>query len=126
MRDETLIKNIEAAIEKRRCVPVVGAGASISAGGPSWEEYLDHMATGLPEDLVNMVRHTSADPLEIATSINIERKRMRLAPVEIELKGFSPIHKALASWRCPLYLTTNFDKGLERAIEADVESCKTF
>jgi hypothetical protein len=43
----TILDIIRHSLQSGRCVPIVGAGISIQAGGPSWAKHLLAMADGL-------------------------------------------------------------------------------
>jgi biotin carboxylase/SAM-dependent methyltransferase len=106
-------ERIREAIALRRCVPVIGAGASIAANGPTWKEYLDKMAAGLP---VQRAQLEHLDPVDAASWLRAERLRLGLPPVRVGIAGDTQVHRVLAAWGCPVYVTTNFDDGIERAL----------
>jgi hypothetical protein len=110
-------QNLVQALRARQLVPLIGAGASITAGGPSWAEHLRQLARGLKENqrIIEDIQSGSRSFLEIASEIVRAREMQGLHRLRIFLPGPSPIHESLASWECPLYLTTNFDNGLEQA-----------
>jgi SAM-dependent methyltransferase len=109
---------IRRALKDGYCVPVVGAGVSISAGAPSWTGHLKNMAVGLDESFQKLAGEAmTSDPTDIATLLQWERIRNNLPPVPIETTQPGILHKNLARWNCRLYLTTNFDDLLERAIQ---------
>ncbi|MCK1552320.1 ATP-grasp domain-containing protein [Bradyrhizobium sp. 177] len=112
-----ILESIRHSLQSGRCVPIVGAGISIQAGGPSWAGHLVAMADGLSAEFSDLAKKQSSDPTELATLLTAERHRNWLPDAAIQLAQPGALHRALARWRCPLYLTTNFDNGLERAIE---------
>ena len=115
MSPDDLLSRIREAIARGRCCPVVGAGVSIAANAPSWDKYLEEMANGLsirPEQLAKL------DPVDAASYLQAERSRLRLPPVRVKIKGPTRAHRALAAWGCSIYVTTNFDDGLEQALLA--------
>ena len=112
---EGAIQILKDAIRNKRCVPVVGAGASISAGGPDWTGYLEQLAEGLAPEFRALTR-SAEDPTDIAAVLNHQRWFEGLEPVPVKEGPHGQVHQALALWRCPLYLTTNFDARLDNAV----------
>ena len=76
------IERIQQALIIKRCVPVVGAGASIAAGGPAWQEYINKMRDGLPAEVFSQIR-PDGDLTEIAALLRDERARLWLPPIEV-------------------------------------------
>jgi hypothetical protein len=108
---------ISNAVKQGFFVPVVGAGVSISVGGPSWIKYLKNMAVGLDKSFEKLCDHTDASDLtEIASLLQWERPRLGLAPIRVDTTVPGSLHRTLARWNCRLYLTTNFDDLLEQAL----------
>lgn len=120
--DPQIISTIKEAIKGRRCVPIVGAGASIAAGGPSWTAYLKELSAGLPEEHLAILK-SDTEPIDIAESLEWLRSHFGMDNVPVSNGPPGEVHGALADWRCPLYLTTNFDHRLDVAIQhADVRA----
>lgn len=114
---DEIVERVRRSLRSGYCVPVVGAGVSIPAGADSWRSHLTALANGLDPVLMKLAQEETADPTEVATLLLYERRRNGLPPVPIYLPLPSNLHRALAGWRCRLYLTTNFDDGLERALQ---------
>jgi hypothetical protein len=110
------LERIRRALSHGYCVPVIGAGVSIPSGADSWRTHLAALAKGLDQAFAKLAQDRNADPTELATLLRAERRRRRMNPVPVHLPAPGNLHRALAAWRCPLYLTTNFDDGLERAL----------
>ena len=105
------------AIANRSCIPVVGAGASMPVGAPNWDQFIELLADRLPSELQALAR-SREDRTEVAATLIWERRMRRLPDVPIPEGPPSHIHRILASWNCPLYLTTNYDQRLESAVKA--------
>jgi hypothetical protein len=122
---EDPVSRLKAALAVGRCVPFIGAGASISVGGPGWGEYVSQLIQGLPnaDELSHRSRQPNVSVIDIASLAALERSRLRLASPEVRLRAASPVHKSLVAWKAPLYLTTNYDDGMERGFVALEESC---
>jgi SAM-dependent methyltransferase len=126
MPDEASLEEIRSAIEAGVCVPIAGAGVSIPAGADSWSDHLAKLAVGLPNSFTAMAKDPAADPTETATLLQEMRRREGLAPVKISLGAYGTLHQALAGWKCAVYLTTNYDNGLEQAILGSGGQCSVF
>jgi SIR2-like domain len=111
------ISRIRRSLRAGYCVPVVGAGVSIPAGAHSWRSHLSALARGLDAPFRKLADDDTSDPTEVATLLLYERRRAGLAPLEIRSPPPGTLHRALAGWRCRLYLTTNFDDCMEREIQ---------
>jgi precorrin-6B methylase 2 len=114
---EWAIAFLRDAVANRRCVPFVGAGASIVAGGPSWPEYLEQLADGLAPEFGTFANSTES-PIDIAAVLNRQRWFEGLEPVPVRNGPHGQINHELALWGCPLYLTTNYDTRLDNAVRS--------
>lgn len=92
----------------------LGAGVSIPAGLPSWEELLSRLSSGYPGTLDGLPALDQAELLE--RNVPDFRKRV-VAEVD---GGHRPslAHALLASLGCREVVTTNYDALYERAVEA--------
>ncbi|HSI82777.1 MAG TPA: ATP-grasp domain-containing protein [Candidatus Methylacidiphilales bacterium] len=113
----TLEEKLSTALVNGILVPIIGAGVSMSTGGPSWAGLLHQLA--LPLNNYNEIKEEidsgNSALMELAGKIMRIRRNENIPPHRVTLAGPSPLHVQLASWQCNLYLTTNFDDGLERA-----------
>jgi biotin carboxylase len=114
-----LQERILQALQKGKCVPIIGAGASIPVGGPSWAGHLRQLCEGLAdkETLIDEIDQRHVPLIDLASKIVRRRQAQSLDPIKINLRRASPIHDALAALECPIYLTTNFDDGMERSLQ---------
>jgi hypothetical protein len=110
--------SIVNALKRGLCVPVVGAGLSMAVGAPSGNAYIEELLSGLPDDVKENARK-SIDPMrswDTADYLFHLRKQNRLDPVQVDVMNPSSVHIALARLNCPLYVTTNYDNAMEKAL----------
>jgi hypothetical protein len=113
------------AIQRRRAILFVGAGVSMSVGLPSWQRLIEHMTAELGLSDVtapgrDFTYQTLAEYYRIKQgSIGPLRSWMdgewKIAP---ERAARSPIHQLIVALGFPLIYTTNYDRNLEAAFEA--------
>src|SRR5262249_19023240 len=122
------------SIRARRCVLFVGAGLSKGAGLPDWSELLCDLAADLDLDMASLPRDTSGQPtLDLCLDLaqwHVDRfGRDKLEHYIRELFGAAGTfadsrvrptlaHYLLSSMPFRLFLTTNYDSLLERALTA--------
>ena len=116
-------QDLQQASRSGYCVPVVGAGASIAAGLPDWNQLVEAHLIGLPE-FYRGHYGSSDDKTEVLAYLMRERHYLRLPPIRIPSAVPSAIHTALTHLQCSLYLTTNFDDLLETALRANAPNVK--
>ena len=122
------------SIRARRCVLFVGAGLSKGAGLPDWSELLCDLAADLDLDMASLPRDASGQPtLDLCLDLaqwHVDRfGRDKLERYIRELFGAAGTfadsrvrptlaHYLLSSMPFRLFLTTNYDSLLERALTA--------
>lgn len=123
----TAIQRIKHFLERGRCVPFIGAGVSFSAGAPLTGEYVSQMLDGLdlPEPDAKRLNSLLIHPQVLAGELVRLRSTKGLPLPEITLSASSPAHDALASWPSSLFLTTNYDDGLELALRQQLRRYRT-
>lgn len=131
----TCPEGLANAYHRRRLIPFLGAGASMSVAwdaggvgkrGPSWSELVDHAAhrLGFEDSALLRIRGTDLQILEyfrikeygsFAGLTNWLISEMR--PPDDALRE-SPIHAELAKLaKCDVFYTTNYDNFIERAFD---------
>src|SRR5438045_1603668 len=112
-------------MNERRVILFAGAGVSMSVGLPSWQQFIDHLATelGLESSLVlgpGTTHHTLAEYYRIREgSIGPLRSWMdRNWKVSDEKVRASRIHQLIVQLQFPIIYTTNYDRNVEAAFEA--------
>ncbi|MFH0822368.1 MAG: SIR2 family protein, partial [Pseudomonadota bacterium] len=111
------------ALRRKKLIVVVGAGASISAGLPSWNELVAPMRPelGLPKESEKQDPRL-LDPLYVAEMYEQKLGRASLLRKVLDSIGRvttpSEVHKALARLDVHTIFTTNYDDLMERALEA--------
>jgi hypothetical protein len=106
---------IAGALSGRQWVLFVGAGLSMGAGLPSWQELVAPLAEALGAT-------DPADPLDVAQVYEGEFGRADLEATVCALtcssgKELTEVHALLPSLRSRLWATTNFDDLLERTLK---------
>ena len=122
------IEDLARSISERQAILFVGAGVSMVVGLPSWQDLIDHMVDELglseAEQAQSLghpilaeyyrIRHGSIGPLrswmDRAWKVSEERVRD------------SRIHQLIVELNFPLIYTTNYDRNLEAAFEAQGRS----
>lgn len=114
---EQLIKIIEDALEKDELAIFIGAGLSIDAGYPTWEELLEMPAKKLGLD----ISKEKYDLISLAQFYFNENNRDAINEL---LKSSFPTnakptknHKILSQLPISTYWTTNYDTLIEKAIK---------
>jgi hypothetical protein len=105
------------AFQKRNAFVFFGAGLSLSSGIPSWSELLSRHF-GLEKALVDddELAHDPLTLAELASQyLGSEVLQRILREVMNKPRSFSVGHAILAALRCPLYVTTNYDRLFEQA-----------
>ena len=125
----------ELALKKRKeLVLFVGAGVSMASGGPSWEDFVSNILSGLSRKIFDAGALTNArraiqssQPGHFkAVMAAIQRKhdkfengteiyKQLVEDSQPSLKDASSAHLLLTSAQFPIILTTNYDHGLEHA-----------
>ena len=110
------------ALRRKRLVVVVGAGASIAAGLPSWNELVIQLRSELGLPPVNEPQDPRLlDPLYVAEMYEQRFDRPSLMDKIIEMiekiKTPSETHHAIARLNVQTIFTTNYDDLIERALE---------
>jgi hypothetical protein len=113
------------ALNERRVILFAGAGVSMSVGLPSWQKFIDHLATelGLDSSMVlgpGTTFHTLAEYYRIREgSIGPLRSWMdRNWKISDEKVRASRIHQLVVQLQFPIIYTTNYDRNIEAAFEA--------
>ena len=115
-------------IRENKCVPFLGAGASLGFKGPG-------LPTGgeLAQQLAVACKYPGADTRDLFRVAQFwEMTRDRLSLQEkistlLRVPGVQPslVHKSLARLPIPYVVTTNFDNLMEKAFEENEEKPKT-
>jgi|GEM_PF-6664588 len=111
------------ALHRKRLVVVVGAGASIAAGLPSWNELVIQLRSDLGLPPANEPQDPRLlDPLYVAEMYEKRFDRPSLMNKVVEMidkiKKPSQIHQAIAKMNnVQTIFTTNYDDLMERALE---------
>ncbi len=99
-------------------VAFAGAGASIGAGAPSWSQLLTHLNHGPDGPLIAVEDFDSLDNRDQAALIEDAVGRDQLVERIVEatdVPAVSVVHQLLASIGVTEIVTTNYDRGIERA-----------
>lgn len=113
------------AIREQKAVLFVGAGLSKNLGLPTFDELINHLAEEL--DFDPQVFHLSGDYLSLAEYYHLKKgslgslrswmdRTWHDSSIDI---GKSEIHKSIVNLKFPLIYTTNYDRWLEKAFEAE-------
>ncbi len=100
---------------------MIGAGASIPAGLPSWEELIDQLGADQDPSVVAQVRRLDESPLDQAELLSrLLSGQLGPAVVAAMHRPVRPslAHALLAGLRTRETLTTNYDSLFERAVRA--------
>lgn len=116
-----LPSSLETAFRRGHGAVFVGAGVSVEARMPTWQQLSMELAKDLApssvQDLAGTARFLAAVPQyhenEHGREALVSRVRELIPPTQ---KGPSRIHALLAQLPCTLYYTTNFDVLLENAL----------
>jgi len=116
------MKELLAALKKRKVILFVGAGVSNCLGLPSWDELIRSMAKDLgfdPDIFVRLGNHmTLAEYYVVRKKIEPLRNQMDVEWHKPSIKiADSEIHKKIVELGFPIIYTTNYDRWLERAFE---------
>jgi hypothetical protein len=106
-----------AALKRQEAIVFFGAGLSMSCGVPSWKQLLSQHF-GLDKALTDD-DDLAHDPLTLAELaghyLGSEVLQRILREIMNQPRPFSVGHAVLASLRCPVYVTTNYDCLFEHA-----------
>ncbi|MDI6910397.1 SIR2 family protein [Nocardioides sp.] len=100
---------------------MIGAGASIPAGLPSWEELIDQLGANQDRSVLSQVRKLAESPLDQAELLSrLLSGQLGPAVVAAMHRTVRPslAHALLAGLRTRETLTTNYDSLFERAVRA--------
>lgn len=118
------LEALTAAIDRRRALLFVGAGASMSVGLPSWNTLVSHMLEELeldPQVLSgNDVTYQSVAEcyrLKCGSLKPLLQWMQEHWAVSREQVAASPLHKLIVELGFPTIYTTNYDRNLEIAFE---------
>ncbi|RYZ52803.1 MAG: ATP-grasp domain-containing protein [Sphingobacteriales bacterium] len=108
---------IHDALDRGLCVPVIGAGTSIPVGGLGWNNYLRQLLLDLPPEAGKLANDPD-NPLDSADYIRSLRQLFHLEPIQTTVFNHSAVHEGMARLNCSLYVTTNYDDSIERALSS--------
>ena len=111
------IKHIQEAARQNRLVVFVGAGASASAGVPTWSTLINEIKNELPLDVIK----NETDYLKIAQLYKEQRGEKEFLEriqdiLRVNTVAPSLIHDAIINLNPCHIITTNYDNLLEQAI----------
>jgi len=123
-----MLKEIKKAIDKKSFGIYVGAGLSMGAGMPSWEELLNELISiienkNIVPDRIAEMKILSKDPSkylmlaeEIRELIPVDIEKLIRDRFEDKTKIPTSTHDVLAKVKSKFILTTNYDTLIERAL----------
>lgn len=124
------MSTLAQAVAEKKVILFVGAGVSMNLKLPSWQELVAYMAGELNYD--PEIFQTFGDHLELAEYYQLQMSsigRLRSwidrewhAGIDI---GSSAVHRLIAELDFPIIYTTNYDRWLEKALEAHGKPCTT-
>lgn len=117
---ENLIKELEKAISSEELAAFIGAGLSIPAGFPSWEQLLEQ-----PAEEIGLRVKKETDLVSLAQYYSNVKKRSSIDDLIKEefSKLYNPTenHKLLSQLPISTYWTTNYDRLIEKALENNMK-----
>lgn len=123
---EQLLTRLRATLDRPDTILLVGSGASLWSGLPTWEMLLSQLATyveQLGRDSAAVRDEIKAGDLLLAASYGVHQLDLREFGRFIREATKHPtakpaeIHKLIASLGPSCFITTNYDRLLEKAIE---------
>lgn len=121
--DKDLIKRIHSG----KCIILVGSGASLEAGYPSWRQLAEKLllknefsfSKELYKNLEKSISGTIDDLLTVFDEIEKKISKEALVSQIKEIFdavpcSYSDIHSVIAKWPIPFYLTTNYDSEINK------------
>jgi hypothetical protein len=122
--EKSPIEALADAIEKRRAILFVGAGASMSVGLPSWDRLIDHLLEELGLDR-SVIEGMNGGYQMLAEFYRLKKGSIaslrgwldRNWQVSSERVSRSPLHRLIVDLKFPIIYTTNYDRNLEVAFE---------
>jgi hypothetical protein len=118
------IEALADAIERRRAILFVGAGASMSVGLPSWDRLIEHLLEELGMDR-STIEGMNGGYQMLAEFYRLKKGSItslrswldRNWQVSSERVSRSPLHRLIVDLNFPTIYTTNYDRNLEVAFE---------
>lgn len=133
--EKSIPDNLRATYRGKKAAILVGAGASVGAGLPTWPQFLEAMVAVAEKqnvvaaDKAGEYRSLISDPskyLMIASGLKEDLGSYFAKVVEDTFKAPKPqptaLHKALVRLdKLPFIITTNYDTIIERSYRAEVD-----
>lgn len=133
--ERSIPENLRNIYRMKRAAILVGAGASVGAGLPTWPDFLNAMvAAAAKENVITAVKASEyrsliSDPskyLMIASGLKDDLGSYFPKVVEDTFKAPkpkpTPLHQALVRLdKLPFIITTNYDTIIERSYRAEVD-----
>jgi hypothetical protein len=111
---DSKFEEIAAIVASGKCVLFIGAGISIGAGLPGWQDLIDKLKDELP----------GTDQSDWLTIAQVYEERFGRSALEEKIKKLtdttgknpSSVHRLLPSLGIDVWVTTNYDNFLERVL----------
>jgi hypothetical protein len=114
-KDNLWPNRIIQAVAEKKVVPFIGAGVSAAADIKMWRQLLSEMK--LPEGLLDAMPYDSLTPAEIAKLRTGSTRVQNTLRNSVFNKKTTVTHVFMAMLKCPIYMTTNYDKLIEKSIQ---------